>query len=323
MPFINYSATNFPHTAAAHLHGNQLLGFAWSDLLWAAITVGKPGYSYLFAHGWHSVSDIIVRLHSVYANLRLMKNEIEKSTLYVAQDPTEKGATSYFIGMIMAKLFADRLLGTPWLFHFSMTGPLGMPVRMRGTLEPDLFGLRSDGSWIVAEAKGRSNRFSADALAKAKLQTKAVRRVCGKKPALQVAIQSYFTPQLAVHLDDPESEDGEGHDIDIDVNAAARRYYSFAYEATAGSVDVRELGGRHYAFRNIADTGVSIGLDVNLRTRLGGKGLTESQLPESLFPVTPSSDEHGPVYSDGIAILVDQRWSDERMAVDPNKRPLI
>ncbi|MFZ0336615.1 MAG: hypothetical protein WAL45_01165 [Terracidiphilus sp.] len=56
----------------------------------------------------------------------------------MALDQLEKGPTSYFLGMAVAKLFAEKLLKTLWLFHFSMTGPLGLPVRARGAMEPDL-----------------------------------------------------------------------------------------------------------------------------------------------------------------------------------------
>ena len=120
MPDIAYVATNFGRHWGPALSGSGSLTVSWQELVWAAITVGKPGVAYLLAHGWHSVSDIVVRAHTVYANLQQNLNEFEKSSLYEESDPSEKRATSYFVGMMMAKIVALRLLNTPRLFHLSM-----------------------------------------------------------------------------------------------------------------------------------------------------------------------------------------------------------
>lgn len=326
MPLIPYEATNFPATAKKELHGSHLLQVTWNELVWAAITVGKPGISYVFGHGWHSISDIVVRSHTIYANLRGVGGRIAKSTLYErGKDPTEKGAVSYFLGMAAAKLFSEKLLNVTWLFHLSMAGPLGVPIRFRGSLEPDLIGLQPSGSWVVVEAKGRTNAFSDGALAKAKQQTKAVTKVAGKRPRLRVAVQTYFDPELTVCLDDPEPADGEESlEIEVDLRAALKRYYAFAYEATTGSNDIRMINGRSYVFRTISETGIDVGIDKTVRALIEQEDIPLRELARHLRGFSPpgGTDDASDVsiFRDGVAIALDGRWSNKLMTQEPDKR---
>mgnify|MGYP007088122501 CR=1 FL=1 len=154
------------------------------------MTMGKPGVAFLFSHGWHSVSDLVVRSHTVYANLRGSSKYIEKSSLYAGLDPTEKSGVSYFMGMVAAKVLGARLLDTPWLFHVSLIQALGGSVVLKAKSEPDLVGLRRNRQWIVAEAKGRTWGYSASVMTAAKQQTRQLRTINGQYPSLRVAIQA-------------------------------------------------------------------------------------------------------------------------------------
>src|SRR6185503_14226928 len=89
-PVVEYSASKFGRRWGPALRGQHHLPVFWHDLVWAALTVGKPMFAYLFAHGWHSICDLIVREYTVYANLRQAHGQFEKSSLYSALDPTEK-----------------------------------------------------------------------------------------------------------------------------------------------------------------------------------------------------------------------------------------
>lgn len=141
MPIIPYTASNFGRHWGGTLSGGHNLNLTWNAIVWAAITMGKPGVAFLLAHGWHSVSDLVVRSHTVYANLCGGSKYIEKSGLYADLDPTEKSGVSYFMGMIAAKLMGIRLLDTPWLFHLSMIKVLGGSVVLKSQSQPDLIGL--------------------------------------------------------------------------------------------------------------------------------------------------------------------------------------
>src|ERR1035437_2264534 len=194
MPIIPYRASSFGSHWGAALTGSHLLRVTWEELVWSAVTVGKPGTAYLLAHGWHSISDVIVRSHTVYANLRQASGYCEKSSLYDDLDPTEKAATSYFMGMMAAKIICARLLQTPWLFHLSMFHALGGITMLDGKSQPDLIGLNQRGDWIIAEAKGRTNGYSAAAMNAAKAQTRKLRQINGTLPTLRVAVQAHFSP---------------------------------------------------------------------------------------------------------------------------------
>jgi len=321
MLLLPYDALNFPSSAPSALHGPGNLGVSWRDLVWAAITVGKPGASHLFMHGWHSISDLLVRTHTVFASLRATGSWLARSTLYDSADPTEKGATSYFLGMAVAKLACSRLLGTPFLFHFSMTGPMGLPIRVRSSLEPDLLGLLPDGRWIVVEAKGRTNGRDPVALTKAKRQTRAVRSVDGSGPAMRIAAQTYFDPKMRLVLDDPESEDDDSVDVEVNLEATYRRYYSFAYAATHGSNDIRKLKGRSYVFRTIPEAGVQIGISQDVRSLLEQSSILPVELARRLVDTqSPAESDAASTYPDGLAIALNEKWDPELMTREPTDR---
>ena len=119
MPSIQYNASEF-FGKWLQLNGSHSMPIAWNDLLWAAITVGKPGIGHLFKHGNFSFYEVIVRICTVYANLKSEDVSIVKSSLYEGLNPTEKVSVSYFMGMLGAKLFAEKCLDIPWLIHMSL-----------------------------------------------------------------------------------------------------------------------------------------------------------------------------------------------------------
>jgi hypothetical protein len=73
-------------------------------------------------------------------------------------DPTEKGAVSYFIGMTFCKVFATRLLNTPWLLHLDVFRPQLNPV-LTARSRPDLVGLEQGKTkWHAFECGLRRRR---------------------------------------------------------------------------------------------------------------------------------------------------------------------
>lgn len=277
----------------------------------------------MFSHGWYSLSDAIVRSHTIYANLCQTPSRIEKSTLYDSLDPTEKGATSYFVGMMAAKLVAARLLNTPWLFHLSRFKQDGGNLTLSGNSQPDLIGLDAHRNWVVIEAKGRTNGFSSDALLKAKDQTRKLRRINGRLPALRVGIQAYFSPCLELMLDDPEPEefDDDALDVIAEQRDLLRGYYSFAHSVTKGSSDVRKVFGRQYAFHRIEDVGVTIGLDHRIQASFEHHDII-GIVGELRADDEPTVLRDGPLttFADGVAIQLDERWAENRMLRQPGMR---
>jgi hypothetical protein len=320
MPIIPYKASNFGRHWGAHLAGSHDLPVTWAELVWSAITVGKPGIAYLLAHGWHSTSDVVVRSHTVYANLRQDKRYIKKSSLYNALDPTEKGATSYFMGMMVAKIVGARLLQTPWLFHLSTISALGGTTKLHSKSQPDLVGLNQKGDWIVAEAKGRTNGYSSATMTAAKKQTRMLRQINGTLPSLRVAIQAYFSPVLEFAIDDPEDYDEDAEDVSFDVDSALRNYYSFVYASTRLVEETRKVRGREYLFCFIDEIGVSIGIDRQIRELLDSDSPSKNitRTADSIVTMQGKGAEQNTfVFADGLAISLDYRWSPSRMHLDP------
>ncbi len=321
MPCIPYTAKNFKPHLGSLLNGSHVLTATWEELVWSAVTVGKPGVAELFTHGWYSLSDAIVRSHTVYANLRQTPSRFEKSALYDSLDPTEKGATSYFVGMMVAKLIAARLLDTPWLFHLSRFKKDGGKLTLNGNSQPDLIGLNNRRDWIVIEAKGRTNGFSSDAHTKAKDQTRKLRRINGQFPTLRVGIQAYFSPSLEIMIDDPEEFDEDAVDVIAEQIDLMSGYYSFAHSVTKGSNDVRLIHGRQFAFHHIEDIGLTIGLDRRIHQSFD-QGNILGIVGEQWKADLPTVLKDGALvtFPDGLAIQLDDRWTKIRMCRQPGMR---
>src|SRR5262249_51851186 len=107
-------------------YGFNDLSVNWEDVLWAAVTVGRPNRNYVFRYGKASNYEAIFRLSLTRMALeqsgptayRLRRTDAAKTL-----DPTEKGAVNYFLGMTFCKLFAAKLLDTPWLLHLDVFRP--------------------------------------------------------------------------------------------------------------------------------------------------------------------------------------------------------
>ncbi|WP_147483243.1 MULTISPECIES: hypothetical protein [pseudomallei group] len=296
----------------ADFNGWHRISASWAKLVWAAITVGKPGLPFLTNHGWHSVSDVIVRSHMVYANLRERAGGYEKSSYYEALDPTEKGFVSYFLGMMAAKIVAADVLDVPWLFHLSMLQSLGGRATLIGKSAPDLIGLNRRMKWAVVEAKGRTNRHNQEAARSAKLQTRQLRKINGDFPFVRVAVQAFFSPALEFSVDDPDDYDDDASDFDGDVNLALERYYAYTVRAIQTSAKDVPIGGEEFRFGVLDEIGVSVGLPVKVLRMLENRQYDAvlRHLSERRF------DEGLGVSADGIAISLDSRWTTEQMRLD-------
>lgn len=320
---IPYIASNFPVGSNANLIGSNNLTITWTDVVWSAVTAGKPGASHLLAHNWHSLADLVVRSHTIYANLKQSGHHIDRSTLYDSLDPTEKGATSYFLGMTMAKLFAEKLFNTPWLFHVSHASANGAAISFkRGSKsQPDLIGQNSSGDWIVIEAKGRTNYLDLTALSKAKKQTEMIRSVNGSQPILRVALQAYFDNRLSVRIDDPSESKPEALDIQLDMDAAMARYYAIANAMTAKNATTEKFGNHEYLTYFDEDSGITIGVEVPLSKSVSSGKFEQVRTSRNRLNLSNIAlDANAAVYADGLFIKLDNRWSKDFMTLDPGAR---
>src|SRR3954451_15677139 len=114
---ISYEATDFP--PASGLNGHRSLNPTWDEVLWATMTVGKAQRDVL-RHGRYSSADLVHRIACMYAYFDIDgAGRMVRSPAFATLDPSEKGIASFYLGMAMAKLYADKVLGIPWLMHIS------------------------------------------------------------------------------------------------------------------------------------------------------------------------------------------------------------
>ncbi len=151
---IDYSSRAFP---ASYKFRSGTLSTSWDELLWAAITLGRPSTYHVFRHGEASFHEAIFRLALIRMAVEQDWNDyLRRTGAFFALDPTEKGMVSYFLGMTLCKLFASQLLHTPWLLHLDVFRPVLNPVSL-GRSRPDLVGEDISGNWHAFESKGRSS----------------------------------------------------------------------------------------------------------------------------------------------------------------------
>ena len=228
MPRIPYVADSFPAGTVAN--GSHELNFTWGDLLWAALTVGRPNRQYVFRHGLASTYEALFRLSMVRMALeqsgpgafRLRRTSAAKTL-----DPTEKGAVNYFIGMAVCKLFASKLLGTHWVLHLDVFRPLLNPV-LSGRSRPDLVGNEAGTTkWHAFECKGRISAPNTKAKTSAKAQAQRLVSVNGVPCTLHVGAITHLRGEvLHFYWRDPQPDSREGIDVPYSPTALQHHYGS-------------------------------------------------------------------------------------------------
>lgn len=193
MVSIPFETDSFPIGTVAN--GNTNLSVNWDDILWAAVTVGRPNRHYVFRHGDASVYEAIFRWSVIRMALEQSGphgRRLRRTAAYKTLDPTEKGAVSYFLGMTFCKLFAAKLLDTPWLLHLDVFRPL-LNLALAGKSRPDLVGQHNgSGVWHAFECKGRVSKPDSTVKRKAKEQAQRLVSVDGTACSLHIGTIAYF-----------------------------------------------------------------------------------------------------------------------------------
>jgi hypothetical protein len=316
MPTLTYTAAGFPAASSPALTGTHLLNFSWSELTWAAITVGRAGMTQVLQFGLSSAYEIVYRMAMVYANLvENPSGRLSRSSAYDALDPSEKGAVSYFLGLSLAKLFAERCLQVPWLLHLDVYRAMLSAVLGPGRSKPDLVGRDDKGDWIVIESKGRTQRLDQGALNKAKIQSQRVRTISGASPKYRMGVQSYFESAcLCLAVDDPR---GEGFiDLPITRQMIDIEYYRplRGWLEEADRIETSIIENRLYWVRVEPQFDFAVGLDAD-RYR-GPKMMNAAETSHSGLPEFP--DRY--IGKDGVLVQLGPRWSVERMREEPERR---
>ena len=235
---IPYESEHFPPGTVQN--GRDMLCVTWDDILWAAITVGRPNRYIVFRYGDASVYEAFFR----WSLIRMALEQETPTTPCLSRtdaartlDPSEKAAVSYFLGMTFCKLFATNLLNTPWLLHLDVCRPWLNSI-LSSRSRPDLVGQEHGSNrWYAFESKGRSNPIDTAVKDRAKIQAQRVVGINGIGCSMHIGAITYFRDSiLEFYWKDPIPEKGEGIEIDLPPNSW--RYY---YQPVAEIVKSRDL----------------------------------------------------------------------------------
>ena len=201
---IDYGGRDFPPIYSIK---SGTLSTTWNELLWAALTIGRPSTFHVFRYGQASFHEAIFRL----ALIRMAVEQewdgcLRRTAAFASLDPTEKGMVSYFLGMTLCKLFAWQLLEAPWLLHLDVFRSKLKPVVL-GRSRPDLVGEDAKGNWHAFESKGRSSVPSSTDRQNAKSQAQRLVSVNARRCTLHIGSFAFFhSDVLEFYWRDPEPD---------------------------------------------------------------------------------------------------------------------
>ena len=180
-----------------------------NDVLWAAVTVGRPDVFHVFRHGNASVQEAIFRWSMVRMALQqrgVRGQKLVRTDLFKQMDPTEKGAVNYFLGLLMCKLFASKLLDAPWTLHLDVFRAMLNPRLIGGRSRPDMVAQSaSTTQWYAFECKGRASVPGDAEKQKAKAQAQRLVSVNATPCTLQVGAITFFkNDAVEFYWRDPE-----------------------------------------------------------------------------------------------------------------------
>jgi hypothetical protein len=315
MPDIAYEADGFPAPFAA-VNGAADLELSWPLIIWSAISVGRAELMHILRYGEFSLFEIAYRAAIVYANLRDNgAGRIRRSEAYDGLDPSEKGAISYFLGLTMAKAFAERRLGVPWLMHLDVYRE-ELAAELAGRSRPDLVGQTDSGDWIAIESKGRTKGFDAQALDRAKEQAQMLEKVGGQAPALLIGMVTHFANrELQFRVSDPPHRDrGERVHLTLTRSRLIEAYYRPFRVLLSRATETRTVQRARTSYRvtTVAAVDVTVGLNVDLM---------DEKVPVQETLDRPHSESEGHYAGrDGILVELGPMWSADNMGREPQSR---
>jgi hypothetical protein len=317
VPTITYNASNFPAQYGPLLSGPQSINVSWTELVWAAISVGKAQLQHITQYGIFSRFEMAYRIAIIYANLQeTSSGSLRRSAAYNGLDPSEKGAISYFIGLTIAKLLVDRLLSVSWLMHLDVYRQQLSPVLL-GKSRPDLVGTTTAGDWVVVEAKGRTNDFEASALQNAKAQTDQLTTIGGVPPNLRVAVLTYFkSGTLEVAIDDPRARNNRVSDLPLTPELILSSYYRpFQQLIRESRARKKSIQKEPYWIVPISDLDVWVGLPNRLIEPI-------MPLTQQLFGHIRPRRQRRNIFigADELLVRLGPSWSSDNMILEPQER---
>lgn len=245
---IPYESELFANSSPVR-NGFDRLSVTWDELLWAAITVGRPGWHFVLQHGQSSLFEALFRASALRLAIEQVapgSKRLRRTAAAKRLDPSEKGAINYFLGLTLCKLFAERKLGAPWMLHLDVFRDRLNPRVLAGRSRPDLVGMTTGGQWVALESKGRVSPPATDAKDKAKEQAERLVAVNGTPVAYRIGAIAYFKDEsLRFFWRDPQPDGKEPRNaikLQVSEEVLWRAYYLpiLKLVRTMSAVDMRQ-----------------------------------------------------------------------------------
>lgn len=314
MPQLRFETSSFPPGTLPN--GSSICTFSWADLVWAAITVGKRELYHVTRHGQYSAFEIAFRSAILFANLKETPNGwITRSDVYEGLDPSEKAATSYFIGLTIGKLLAELYLDVPWLMHLDVYRHR-VQAQLTGRSRPDLIGQDSSHRWVVLESKGRTGERDDNAFGQAKRQAQQITAIGGQPPHLRIGLLADFRDgQLAAEWQDPSADERKAVSIDVsedDITNAYYRPFETLLAQREAEVARVTIEGLPYDTVPVRDADLRIGIRPDVRAVRERRIAVQRRIHQREDGVAEGGD--------GIAVLLGSSWSAENMRLESQAR---
>jgi hypothetical protein len=174
--------------------------FSMARLVWAAVTIGTTPFGPRLHAG--RALEVQWRSAMIRSAIQLESNAYRRSARYARLDPSEKGAVSFFLGQVQAKLFAAEFFHVSRFVHYDAY--LTYRGQPRRSTRPDFIGFYGRDVAIGVEAKGRSDGFDAALIAKAKTQARSLPTITGHRTSATYVHVAYFDhDRWCAYLEDP------------------------------------------------------------------------------------------------------------------------
>jgi hypothetical protein len=231
-------------------------------------------------------------------------SRLYRTTAARTLDPSEKGAVNYFLGMTFCKLFATKLLHTPWLLHLDVFRPSLNSV-LTGRSRPDLVGQAlGTGQWHAFECKGRISPPDATTKNKAKNQAQRLVSVDGTPCTLHVGAITYLRAEtLNFYWRDPPPEKGAG--IVVSVGDHAWMHY---YEPVLDAIRASDAIGSWRTANTLVDIAgpdVKVGVHPAIAGYLANRQWTHAQHAASEAASSFVNEGYQP---DGLKVVAGESW---------------
>lgn len=238
MPKVTITAKKFnawPPTAKTQ-SGNDYkkdIDVSQKDLARAAAEVGAS--SVVFGSPQRSKTEIAWRVNMTLANLSPIRtpNSWKKSNAYSRLDPSEKGSVSYFLGMVLPQVVAQKCWNVPHLVHVDAVLQI-LGITLGNVKRPDLLGYCLPAGYVSGhstqplarlciEAKGRTNGYAQAPVDSALTQLAST-------PPRVLSLLGNSAPMIAslAHFEDDK---WQGYMIDPPISANDAEYSDQEFQA--------------------------------------------------------------------------------------------